>query len=125
MRQSATHESDERNRELHEAPGDAAGVHDVPGEDEQRQRKQHEVVHPTDDLLRERQLPASAHRQVDGDACRERDENGHAQQDEQAEKRNDQTGDQHHAFRRGNLEVMTGTRQAIAMTPIPTGIADM
>src|SRR5690606_6358295 len=54
LREAAAEATDEHLAEVEQAVRDAAGVHDVRSQDEQRHRQQHEgIIEPVEDLLAE------------------------------------------------------------------------
>jgi hypothetical protein len=83
--------ADQRLREAHQAHRDAAGLHQHAGEDEQRDRQQHERVHRLVDLLHDDDHREFAAPRQPGEARRADGEGDrHAEQHEQEE---DQDGD--------------------------------
>ena len=53
MREPTPEVPHHRQRERHQAARDAAGLHQPPGQDEERDRQQHKIVRPGDEPLGE------------------------------------------------------------------------
>ena len=97
LREPGAHRPDQGVREVEQALGDAARVHQPAGEHEQRQGEQDEAAHAGDHHLRQGRGPGAGQPEVERDRGDQGHDHGHAQDQEPAEREQRDDGLDHAA----------------------------